>query len=363
MDASVLDYIDEVSRDLKAKSGRKVARSFAADMARDNIFMSRFEDCLDRVFKNNPIPEQKCFVKKSKDKVERHLNLMLSDLHFGANLKKREFPYAYGQTEYARRLAKVMAETAEFKPQYRSSTILNMNLLGDIIQGALAHDKRDGDPIAEQAATAIHLLTQAITFASAHFWKVVVRCTPGNHGRILSRHEDRAFNGKWDSFETIIYYAVKQAVAHLKNVEVHIPYEPYFTYDVFGEHLLFTHGDTVVNVGNPGRSINVRSLDQQISKLNATRPTGEQFKIVGVGHVHVASRVKLGSKVILMSNGPLTPPDGFAVGMGTLDGSFSQTLFESVPGYPAGDYRELEVGLATDKDANLDKIIKPFTKF
>lgn len=363
MDASVLDYIDEVAQNLKAKSGQKLARSFAATMAKDSIFLERFESSLDRVFANNPIPEQKCFVKKAKGKVERHMNLMLSDLHFGANLNKREFPYAYGQVEYARRLAKICVETAEFKPAYRSSTTLNVNILGDIIQGALAHDPRDGDPVAEQGATAMHLLVQALTYFSAHFVKVVVRCTPGNHGRIISRHQDRAFNGKWDSYETLIYYGIKKAVAHLKNVEVLIPYEPFVTYDVFGEHLFFTHGDTVVNVGNPGRTINVRSLDQQISKLNASRPNGEQFRIVGVGHVHVASRVKLGSKVVLLSNGPLTPPDGFAVGMGNLDGSFSQTLFESVPGYPAGDYRELEVDINTDRDASLDKIIKPFTAF
>lgn len=363
MDASVLDYIDNVRRDIKEKTGRKVARSFAATMAKDEIFLGRFEDVVTRVFENNPIPEQKSFIKKDNGKVERQLNLLLSDLHIGANLDGREFPYQYKHQEYARRLAKIAQEVAEYKLQHRDSTTLNINLIGDIIQGALAHDKRDGDPIAEQAAAAMHLLVQMFVYLAAHYKKIVIRCSPGNHGRILSRHEDRAFNGKWDAFETMIYTGIKLGLAHLKHVTVEIPYTPYFTYDVFGEHMMFTHGDTIVNVGNPGRAINVAKIDQQISKINATRANGKQFKIVGVGHVHVASRLKLASKVVLFSNGALTPPDGFAVGMGNLDGSCSQTLFESVPGYPAGDYRELEVDSSTDRDSKLDKIIKPFKAF
>jgi hypothetical protein len=363
MDASVLDYIDEVRRGIKAKTGQKVARSFAATMAKDEIFLRRFEDVVTRVFENNPIPEQKCLVKKDNGKVERQLNLILSDLHIGNNLDAREFPYQYKHQEYARRLAKIALETAEYKLQHRDTTILNVNILGDIIQGALGHDKRDGDPIAEQGGAAMHLLTQFIVYLAAHFKKVVVRCTPGNHGRILSRHEDRAFNGKWDAYETLVYTGLKLGTAHLKNVTVEIPYTPYFTYDVFGDSMMFTHGDTIVNVGNPGGVLNVGKIDQQITKLNATRPTGKQFKVVGVGHVHVASRVKLASKVVLFSNGALTPPDGFSVGIGNLDGSCSQTLFESVPGYTAGDYRELEVDLSTDRDSRLDKIIKPFKAF
>ena len=164
---------------------------------------------------------------------------MLSDLHYGAALDKRELPLAYGHNEEARRTAAVALWLSEHRDlETRRSTDLHVNLIGDIIQGQL-HDQRDGDPLAEQVCAAIHILSQFVAYVSASGYNhVYVHCTPGNHGRNTSRHKERATSQKWDAIETMVYYAVMKATKHLKNVTFQIPYTPFVTYSVYG-HKVF----------------------------------------------------------------------------------------------------------------------------
>jgi hypothetical protein len=54
------------------------------------------------------------------------------------------------------------------------------------------------------------------------------------------------------------------------------------------------------------------------------------------------------------------PANGHARSMG-FETRCGQYLFESVPGFIFGDNRFLEVGPAQDSNADLDKIIQPFT--
>jgi hypothetical protein len=363
-DRTLMDIVRQRAGVVKERNELNVARSFSLLTAKDDLFFQQLEQFTDKLWKKNVIRPTRYALKKNDKPIKRELHLDISDIHVRAMLDPRELPLGYQNLEEARRLAKVALETAEFKPQYRDNTALNVNILGDVIQGVLDHDPRDGAPLAEQCAAAIHLLTQMVSFFSAHFPKVTVRCVPGNHGRNVTRHKARAMHQKWDSFETIIYYAIKGGVAHLPNVSVEIPYTPYFTYNSLGHHILGTHGDTFITVGNPGNTINVAGASKQINEINSSRNEKSKIEIVTAGHVHVGSRTRLNNGVVLITNGALIPPDGFMVnGIGKLDMTCLQVLWESTEKYVAGDYRELTVDIEADKDASLDKIITPFEAF
>lgn len=238
---------------------------------------------------------------------------------------------------------------------------LYVNLIGDIIQGQL-HDPRDGNPLAEQVCASIHLLSQFVAYvAAAGYRKVVVNCTPGNHGRNTARHQERATNQKWDAIETMVYYAVMKATKHIPNVSFNLPYTPFVTYSVFGHKVFATHGDTVLKPGYPGKSINVGDVRRQINEINADLEQHEKHKIFVVGHVHVASKTKLPNGVYFMSNGCLIPTDGFAQSIGITDSATCQTVFETTPDHPVGYHCEIDVGPEHDQDKALDKIISPFT--
>lgn len=297
---------------------------------------------------------------KGKKNTDRILSLVLSDLHIGSDIKSVETGIAdFGTKEEARRLAALTQQVIEYKPQYRDTTELDVLLLGDIIQGRL-HDPADGAPIAEQTCRAIHLLTQVLSHLAANFKKVRVRCISGNHDRSTARHHNRAVNQKWDSYHTIIAYALKSALSAQKNVEFYIPKTPYGVYEVFGQKILFTHGDTVLKPGFPSSSIQIKNLEGQINKINASLHDKEEYKVCIVGHVHTASQTFLNNGTVMITNGALVEPDEFSVSIGIMESQNGQMLFESVPGFAVGDTRFIRVGRTHDKDASLDSIIKPW---
>jgi hypothetical protein len=338
-----------------------LARKATAVVADQALFLKAFEqkltDVFTRVGKLRPFGYS---VKKSKEREERVVNLLLSDLHFGSWLDEREVPYRYGYTEEARRLASVVKRTCDFKTDYRPVTTLKVWLGGDIIKG-LIHDMQSGASLAEQQADAIHLLYQALTILAGSFPRVEVWCSSGNHDRNVARHHDRATAGKVDSYATTVYVALKTGMKHLPNVRVNIPRTAWCEVTNFGRKLYLTHGDTNLNPGNPGNSIDVRKLENQMNRINAGEAESDRkpFEAFAVGHVHVGSQSQLGPG-ILLTNGALIPPDPYATSLNYIAVRSGQTLFESTPHRLVGDYRFLEVDKTTDKDSALDKFIVPW---
>lgn len=297
----------------------------------------------------------------SKTKTERALNIVISDIHIGSDVKSEETGVDnYGKIEESRRLAAVVKEVIDYKHQYRAETELNVLLIGDLIQNQL-HDDRDGAPLAEQIIRAIHLLSQALLQFSANFKKVNVHCVSGNHGRSMARHKSRAVNQKWDSHETVIAYALKTALKPQKNVTFYIPKTPYGAYEVFGQKVLYTHGDTFINPGYVGSVINTKSLEGQINKINASLNDNKEYKVFVMGHLHIASQTYLSNGATLITNGALISPDEYAVSIGVTESQIGQMLFESTPNYAVGDVRYIRVGSKEDKDKSLDSIITPWT--
>lgn len=297
---------------------------------------------------------------KKSSGITREVNLVLSDLHIGSDISSEETGGSnFGKTEESRRLARVIKETINYKPQYRANTGLNVCLLGDIVQNNL-HDQRDGAPLTEQCCRAIYLLSQSVAQLAANYPVVNVYCTTGNHGRNTGRHKGRAVNQKWDSMETIIYAALKQASSHLKNVHFIIPKTPFVVYSVFGKKVFLTHGDSVLSPGYPGKAVNTGKLEAQVNRFNASLTDKDEYSVVVCGHVHTGSTVHLSNGAVLITNGPLVPADEYAVSIGLLETNCGQYLFESTEGFPVGDMRFVKVSSVDDKDKTLDKIIKPW---
>lgn len=336
------------------------ARAVTTVAARDQMFLDQLVEALETVFdKKIPAPKLEA---KPKGKTERILNLIISDTHYGARLDAREVGRAYGPVEEARRTASIVKQVSNYKRQYRNDTELYVHLIGDIIQGQL-YDARDGAPLAEQVATALRVLVQALVYLAAEFPRgVTIWCSTGNHGRLTSRHKDRAVNQKWDSIEMMIFVALREALRVYTNVKFEIPLTPYYTWQAFDQRGFATHGDTVLNPGYPNKEIQVQSVNKQINSINAAAgKNGEEYGLFIVGHVHVGSQTYLASGSVFMTNGCLIPPDAYAGSIGIFETACGQWIWESVPGHIVGDSRFVTVDDKTDKDESLDKIIKPFT--
>jgi hypothetical protein len=334
------------------KSGNQMATS-------NTSFLDYVNSFTENVFKGR-IKAPKTGKKPSRQTASRTVQLVLSDLHFGADLDKDETGVAdFKAKQEARRLAHIVRETIGYKIEHRKNTSLKVLLLGDIIQNNL-HDPRDGAPVAEQVCRAIHLLTQAVGQLAMHFPSIEVECQSGNHCRITSRHKMRAVTQKWDSFATIIYYAVKSACSNLKNVSFNIPKTPYTIYTVLGHKFLISHGDTFFKPGFPGNSVNIKHLENQMNKLNAALLDKDEIKVAILGHVHVGNVTYLPNGGTLVTNSCLLPADSYSVSLGSLENNSGQMIFETVKEFAFGDSRFIRVGENQDEDASLDAIISPW---
>jgi hypothetical protein len=356
----VLEFLQGRSQKIVDQDKTRKARATTTAAARDQLFHDQLVAAMRVLFKNKiVVPKHE---PKKRGKTERILNVVFSDTHYGSRLDAREVGHPFGPVEEARRTAAVCRQVADYKRQYRDETELYVHLIGDMIQGQL-FDQRDGAPLAEQVATAIRVLVQALAYLAREFPKgMTVYCTTGNHGRNKARHHERAVQQKWDSIETMIYIAVREALACIPNVKVIIPLTPYYTFRCFDKVGFATHGDTVITPGFPGKAIQVESVAKQINSINAAsaRENGHEYSLFMVGHVHTGSMTYLPGAVF-MTNGCLLPPDPYAISAGYFDTACGQQMFESVKGYIVGDARFIVVDEQTDKDASLDSIIAPFT--
>lgn len=338
-------------------------RGLAQQVAAGSSFLAEFEALAARHLRNKIVVPASLARKKSS--IKRTVNLALSDLHFGADLQASEVPLPYGSVQESRRLASVMAQTADYKTQYRDDSSLNVHVLGDVIDGSIGHDPRAGKPLAWQVMAATSLLSAGIAFQAAQWRRVDVYWQSGNHDRRADRHQKRAVVQKWDSMATIIGHSVRMILAHLPNVRVHLFQTPYYVWESYGEYGFGTHSDTVLHTGQPSKKIDTASIENQIHEMNdAFRNEGKPpCKLWVHGHTHRAYTMTLETGEVVIGNGPLVPSDPYAVSLGKLTSSCSQSLWESVPGHIFGDYRQLRVGKKQDEDSTLDRIVRPFGGF
>jgi hypothetical protein len=356
----VRDHLLEKVGDLRGANKGHIDKRVAVATARDLLVVEELQKSLERVFSKGWCKPAKYTGKRLHSPHKRIVNVLLSDLHFGSHLSPEECPFEYNTIQESRRLGRVAQQVAEYKTQYRPETRLNVYLLGDIIQGQL-HDQRDGEPLAIQFAAAVHYLNQILMYWSSCYSSVEVHCQTGNHGRNMSRHPERAVVQKYDSIESMIYIACKTAIRNsgIENCKINIPKTPYCVTQLFDAKMFSTHGDGVLKPGYPGRSINIASLAQQVSKWNTARNVGGPFSVFAVGHVHTGSLTMLPGNVSMITNGCLVPVDHFSLSIGNPDNTCGQWLFESVAGHAVGDQRFVVVDGA-ETDPRYNDIIKPF---
>lgn len=307
---------------------------------------------------HKPLPKSK---KSTKD-AERTIVAHLSDTHYGCNIDRSELGglNEYNWTIAARRSALFFQQIVNYKPQYRDKTEVVLLVNGDIIAGMIHNQEWFVDLLTTQFAGTLSILTQGISYLAQNFKQVRVVMTPGNHGRSMHKADSgRGITHKWDSYETQIFIAVREVLkAKCPNVQVDIPDSPFAIFKAQGHTYFVTHSDTVINVGNPGAALNMKSINNQINKLNASELGGDaKFDAVICGHIHTPTLQLMESGCMLVLNGCLSGLDPYALSIGIFDSNPTQQLFEATDKHAVGDVRFIQVKEA-DKDTSLDKVIE-----
>lgn len=356
LDKDLGQYIGALAEQERRFSNRRLSRSVSISAAHAELSRELFKQTAQQFFSAKIAATGYATQHPSKPQ-PRTVNLLLSDLHFGAAMDERANPLPYRAVEEARRFEYVVRQALDYKPQYRAQSQLNVYLNGDVVDGFLMHDQRAGLPLTEQKAVFWHHARIALAHFAAQYPKVVVHCQPGNHGRNIARHPGRATEDKWDGIEWDMYYALQCMCSELHNVEFSIPFRAVSVVDLYGSKLLLTHGDTEPGFQDPdsGSEKNAATMAQ----INSSKIYGCEFAAVAVGHWHKGRYLATRYPQAIF-NGALVPPNGFARSARMIGERQGQTLWESVEGYPVGDLRFIVVGEAQDRDERLGQMIPPF---
>ncbi len=314
--------------------------------------------------KSLKIPSSKS--KTPYDVERRSVCTIWSDQHFGTNVDKEEMG---GLNEYnwkigARRLGLLCEQIATYKIEKRHlHDELVIYLIGDNIAGVIHDQEGPGnDLMSYQLNGTFSYYVQALNYLKEFFPKIRVECQPGNHGRFMHKmSKNRVRQNKFDSFENSIFYGLSMVFGRDPKVQVNVPKSPFLDVTVQGHRTFATHGDTVFETGNVGKSINISKLEHQVNSVNAEeRDKGKkQYELFCTGHVHhpLFTHVSSGIKVIV--NGCLIGTDPFAKSIGIHASLPVQVLWETTPKYVQGDSRNIYVNSADDQK-RYEKIIRPY---
>jgi predicted phosphodiesterase len=362
-DAAHVHGVDN-HKDMSASRGVELRNSYVRKLERtvataDYLSEKLLTGMVD-IFEKHPIvlPTTHAKPKKVK-KQERMLTLLWSDLHFGLDVDPREvYSSEFNWRIAARRMAKCCLQAASWKPEYRENTTLQVVLNGDILAGIIHLSEANIKEIQEQIWGATAILSHALGFLRQHFSKINVLCLPGNHDRETYRSSERAVSQRWNSYAHSVFMGLKIWFRADKSVFVDVPMSGMGSYETPGGHLVFaSHGDTEPSTSNVGKSFDVEKTTKALLKLNSSNTFSKKIEVVLFGHWHQPSMFMLPDGTTCIVNGALIGSDPFAQnGVGFFNSMPAQVMFESVPGFPVGDFRVVQLRDA-DLDESLDKII------
>lgn len=348
----VRDAVSVLVQGERVDMRRSLARSVSLAVAREQIFIDDMRSVA-ALFKDRIAPVG--YARHKSQDVSRSACLFLSDLHLGSQLSALDNPTPFGGLEESRRLESILRRYLA-KSDGRKEAVLLLG--GDLIEGCLGHDQRDGLPLAEQQYVFWSYLSRFVGYVAAEYPKVRVVCQAGNHGRNKLRHHGRATSSKWDSFEWAMYRALEMMCSSLKNVTFDIPFRAVSLVNIQGSKLLFTHGDTEIKLGDPDTQ--AKSNQMHLLTLRESGEIEGHFDGACFGHYHKA-RYQV-ARVPCLFNGALVPPNGYARTEGYLGECCGQWYFESERGSLFSSVEFFAVGKDQDSDSSLGDLI-PSVRF
>lgn len=347
-------YIGALAEQERRFQNRRTARTISLTAANEALHLRQFKAAAEEYLSGKVEPTG--WALEGALPTERTVILFLSDLHIGAELSELDNPVPFRAVQEARRLEHIIRQAIDYKPQYRAESELLLILGGDMIEGLLLHDLRDGAPLTEQMVAFWRYMSVAMGVLAANFPAVRVVCQSGNHGRNLLRHPGRATSSKWDGIEFQLYYGLQMMCRDLKNVTWDLSFRALSVVNLHGSTMAVTHGDTELKLGHPDKAAEKNA--SALAQVNSSRLYGCEFDVVAFGHFHTP-RFQPGRPTII-SNGMLVPPNGHARTQGYVNERCGQWIWEAVPGFPVGDLRYITVGEEQDQDERLGKLIQPF---
>jgi hypothetical protein len=179
---------------------------------------------------------------------------ILSDVHVEETVTKsivnnlNEYNLAIAEqrvTFYFKRLMYMINQVR--RAGYRVDTLV-LGLLGDFITGYIHEELEESNELTPVQASLFiqNLLIKGLRFLSENgkFTKIIVPCTPGNHGRTTKKK--RFITGYKNSYEWLMYNNIRDLLKQIggyDNIEIIVPESEFIYLDLYGYINKFSHGD------------------------------------------------------------------------------------------------------------------------
>ncbi len=249
--------------------------------------------------------------KASKERKNMTLEVLFSDVHYGKYIDS--IPGNYVDLEVIRTRVRMITDSV-IKEIHRESKSFNVEkvilaMLGDIIENADFHGKESTKACefstSRQVQEAINSIFHDFVLPIAMTGiKVHIEGITGNHDRI-DPHKTYVKPGE-DNLSYIIYSSLKMLCEQsgLKNVSFNIIDGLYSHVDVYGNTIVYEHGDELKNM-------NRETLNNQLNKRQAQ--IGKVVHFFRIGHWHEPASYGQGK---IMVNGSVPGQDSYAESKG-----------------------------------------------
>lgn len=302
------DYVTKIAttsekRKLRLKENNEVNATLLKHiLVKDSLL----EEIKKVVSKLKPLSLQKIKHKKSPEKKDMTLELLLSDIHYGK--KTSTFNLKVCRARLQDLISTVIKEIDRNKKNYNVEKVI-VALLGDIIESFSMHELESaagcefGDSFQVQAAIE-SLLKDVILPLSTLGIPLVLPCVTGNHDRV---NPNRTMNDPGKNNVTWIIYNTLKLLCetlNLKHVEFIIPESPFALLKIYNNTVLYEHGD---NTKNMNRSTLENFMNNRASQLR------EVIHFMRLGHYHEPTVLGRGKIIV---NGSVPGQDSYSMIMG-----------------------------------------------
>jgi len=299
---------------------------------------------------------------KSSRKKARANGVMISDTHFGLKIKSDEVEHnEYDWLIAARRMGKLADQAAQYKINHRDECDeIHVCLGGDLGQGIIHMSDNNTDLITYQVAGIISYIVQTIDHLRKYYQHVHIHCTHDNHLRLTHKGPDRALAQKFDAFSTMIHIGIQYAFRGMDDVTFTVPKHAITTFNIFDHKFGLTHGDTHIESGNTGTTVNIKNIANQVLRLNAAAADNKIYDVILLGHVHTPLYTHLSeTNTRLVINGTGSGTDPYSESKGWFRTAPVQVIWETVKEHAIGDLRFINLQDADRANKYLE-IIKPY---
>lgn len=275
-------------------------------------------------------------VKLSKGKKDMCKEILLSDLHYGKLVKSNGSSQGNAfDSVIARKRMKYLSDIfiREIKDSQKTFNVVKLvvALMGDIIESYTMHGLESAKGCEFGNSEQIVLATQSIFYDfifPVHELGIPISipCIPGNHDRTGL---EKTYNQIGKDYVTYIIYSMLEALckAHkMKNITFNITHQSYVIENIFGNNILYHHGDLAFKgVGHAKLKNFRRDVEDQVG-----------FKIHGSrsGHTHEYVVFGRGEDIV---NGSMVGQDDYAHNKG-----YSTEASQTINDYIDSDKRQVK---------------------